>query len=62
MANTLRYNNTIPGNIYYGSAAVQNVYYNNTKVWSVSRPFAFTYTGSYATEGNLEGNLSSVLN
>lgn len=34
MANTLRYNNTIPGNIYYGGAAVQNVYYNNTKVWS----------------------------
>ena len=37
MANTLRYNNTIPGNIYYNNAKVQNVYYNNTKVWS-SRP------------------------
>ena len=34
MANTLRYNNTIPGNIYYGGSTVQNVYYNNTKVWS----------------------------
>lgn len=56
MANTLRYNNTIPGNIYYGGAAVQNVYYNNTKVWSASRPFSFTYTGAYETEGNLEGN------
>ena len=56
MANTLRYNNTIPGNIYYNNAKVQNVYYNNTKVWSASRPFAFTYTGAYETEGNLEGN------
>lgn len=56
MANTLRYNNTVPGNIYYGGAAVQNVYYNNTKVWSASRPFTFTYTGAYETEGNLEGN------
>lgn len=56
MANTLRYNNTIPSNIYYGGAAVQNVYYNNTKVWSASRPFSFTYTGAYETEGNLEGN------
>lgn len=56
MSNTLRYNNTIPSNIYYGGAAVQNVYYNNTKVWSASRPFAFTYTGAYETEGNLEGN------
>lgn len=56
MANTLRYNNAIPSNIYYGGSAVQNVYYNNTKVWSASTPFAFTYTGSYATEGNLEGN------
>ena len=36
MANTLRYNNTIPGNIYYNNAKVQNVYYNNTKVWSAS--------------------------
>lgn len=36
MANTLRYNSTIPNNIYYGGAAVQNVYYNNTKVWSAS--------------------------
>lgn len=56
MANTLRYNNTIPNNIYYGGSTVQNVYYNNTKVWSASRPFAFTYTGAYETEGNLEGN------
>ena len=56
MANTLRYNNTVPGNIYYNNAKVQNVYYNNTKVWSASRPFAFTYTGAYETEGNLEGN------
>lgn len=56
MANTLRYNNTIPSNIYYGGVAVQNVYYNNKKIWSASKPFAFTYTGSYATEGNLEGN------
>lgn len=56
MSNTLRYNNTIPGNIYYNNAKVQNVYYNNTKVWSASRPFAFTYTGAYETEGNLEGN------
>ena len=36
MANTLRYNNAIPGNIYYNNAKVQNVYYNNTKVWSAS--------------------------
>ena len=56
MANTLRYNNTIPGNIYYANNTVQNVYYNNTKVWSASKPFAFTYTGAYETEGNLEGN------
>lgn len=56
MSNTLRYNNTIPNNIYYGGSTVQNVYYNNTKVWSASRPFAFTYTGAYETEGNLEGN------
>lgn len=56
MANTLRYNNTIPSNIYYGGVAVQNVYYNNKKIWSASKPFAFTYTGAYETEGNLEGN------
>lgn len=56
MANTLRYNNVIPGNIYYSNSAVQNVYYNNVKVWSASKPFAFTYTGAYETEGNLEGN------
>lgn len=56
MANTLRYNNTIPGKIYYQNNTVKNVYYNNIKVWSASTPFAFTYTGSYATEGNLEGN------
>lgn len=36
MANTLRYNNTIPDNIYYGGTPVQNVYYNNIKVWSSS--------------------------
>ena len=34
MSNTLRYNNTIPGNIYYSNNKVQNVYYNNVKVWS----------------------------
>ena len=56
MANTLRYNNTIPGNIYYNNSAVQNVYYNNVKVWSASKPFAFSYTGAYETEGDLEGN------
>ena len=56
MSNTLRYNNTIPGNIYYNNAKVQNVYYNNTKVWSASRPFSFTYTGVYEVEGDLEGN------
>ena len=47
MSNTLRYNNTIPGNIYYGGAAVQNVYYNNTKVWS-----AIPLSGTLAV-GNL---------
>lgn len=56
MANTLRYNNVIPGNIYYSNSAVQNVYYNNVKVWSASKPFAFAYTGAYETEGTLEGN------
>lgn len=33
MSNTLRYNNTIPSNIYYNNTKVQNVYYNNIKVW-----------------------------
>ncbi len=56
MANTLRYNNAIPSNIYYANNTVKNVYYNNVKVWSASKPFAFTYTGAYETEGNLEGN------
>ena len=34
MANTLRYNNTVPSNIYYSNTKVKKVYYNNTLVWS----------------------------
>lgn len=34
MPKTLRYDNTVPGNIYYNNTKVKNVYYNNTLVWS----------------------------
>lgn len=36
MDNTLRYNNTVPGNIYYNNTKVKKLYYNNTLVWSSS--------------------------
>lgn len=52
MSNTLRYNNTIPGNIYYGGAAVQNVYYNNTKVWSTSPLSGILSVGNTITFDN----------
>lgn len=36
MPKTLRYNNTIPGNIYYNNTKAKKVFYNNTLVWSSS--------------------------
>lgn len=36
MPKTLRYNNTVPGNIYYNNTKVKKVFYNNTLVWSSS--------------------------
>lgn len=47
MPKTLRYNNTIPGNIYYNNAKVKKVFYNNTLVWS----------GSYEKVGSSNTNL-----
>lgn len=34
MPKTLRYNNTIPGNIYYNNTKAKKVFYNNILVWS----------------------------
>lgn len=36
MPKTLRYNNTVPGNIYYNNTKAKKVFYNNTLVWSSS--------------------------
>lgn len=50
------YKGVTPKNITYKGSSIKSLTYKGTTVWKATTPFSFTYTGTYETEGDLEGN------